>query len=485
METEDDKNYYYDMIAPEPRKGYFRILIETEKENEYYSDVFFPTMVESQPQGLDLIRMYSMIPLASGKLSEWLSLFREIKRLGFDCVHLLPITQMGKSQSPYSAADLFSIDSMYAEHHSEFESFVEKAKLLKMRLCFDLVLNHISPDSKIAQQNPDWIQPDTTESDGLKRAGCWHNNAWIRWDDLVLINYDHPDPITKKAIWDAMKNYAMMWASYADSTKGMIRLDNLHSSNEAFISYLRVELKQAFPNLIIFAEFFADEDTLLKKSRDWDLNLLLGQPWHHDFVPQLRKYFLQIHKQGHQLHHVMPITTHDTPSIKQMYSDNCYTIPRYAAASLLSCGKTGITMGVEVGVEEKMKFIGEPYSFDIFQEHEFKKDIQLINTIVGNEPVLREVGNIKFIDHDDAALLVAYRKDSREVGEDALVLISMDKQGSRSFKLDLNQCKSVLDKTFIETYAEDQREIKHGADIVIPPCGYRFFKAKASQTTES
>lgn len=477
METEDDKHYYYDMMAPEPRKGYIRILIETEKENEYYSDVFFPTVVESQPEGLDLIRMYSMIPLACGKLSDWVSHFREIKRLGFDCVHLLPITQMGKSQSPYSAADLYSIDSMYAEHQSEFEAFVEKAKLLKMRLCFDLVLNHISPDSKIAQQNPDWIQPDTTESDGFKRAGCWHNASWIRWDDLVLINYDHPDPITKKAIWDAMKNYAMMWASYAAATNGMIRLDNLHSSNETFISYLRVELKQAFPNLIIFAEFFADEDTLLKKSRDWDLNLLLGQPWHHDFVPQLRRYFLQIHKQGHQLHHVMPITTHDTPAIKQMYSDNCYTIPRYAASSFLSCGKTGITMGVEVGVEEKMKFIGTPYSYDFHQEHEFKKDIQKINEILEKEPALREVGNIKFIDHEDDGLLVAFRENYGEVGSDLLIFISMDKHTFRKFRLDLSSCEAVARKTFKEVYSKGKRKIGQGDEVEIPPCGYLIFKA--------
>jgi len=385
-------------------------------------------------------------------------------------VHLLPLTKMGKSQSPYSAADLFLIDPLYAECQSEFNEFVETALKLELRLCFDLVLNHISPDSSIVKIHPDWIQPDTTESDGLKRAGCWHENKWIRWDDLVLINYDHPDPLTRRAIWDAMRNYALFWSDYAAKTKGMVRLDNLHSSNEAFVTYLRHELKQAYPELIIFAEFFADDVTLLKKSYAWDLNLLLGQPWHHSFVPQLRGFFAKHHEHGYQLHHVMQITTHDTPTIKQMYYDACYTIPRYAACAFFSCGKVGVTMGNELGMEDKLRFIGEPYSLNLFEPHPFKIQIKKINHILENEPTLRGIDNLTFIDFNHPALMIAIRKGRAQEQKDLLLVVSMDQHNVQYFKLNLKEnYRNANSVAFIEKYNEAGIKIKDGQVIQIQP----------------
>jgi glycosidase len=431
----------------------------------------------SQPKGLDLIRMYSLIPLAAGKVGDWTKGLVEIKKLGFDCVHLLPITQMGYSQSPYSASNLKKVDSMYADSDEVFKDFLKKSIELEIRLCFDLVLNHINPESELAKNNPDWIKHDKRESDGFKRAGCWHENQWIRWSDLVLINYDHPDENTRNEIWERMLEYTLLWAGYAAQTKGMIRLDNLHSSNEDFMTYVRKEVKNRYPDLIIFAEFFADDQTLLNKSLKWDLNLLLGQPWHFDFVPQLRNYIKKIHKEGFQLHQLMPINTHDTPSVNEMYSDSCYTIPRYAINAFFTCGMTGLTMGAEQGEESKMEFIGTPYVYNIFKPHNIKEHIKEINDILARESIMRKAGNIEFIDHDHEALMVAIRKKTDDSENDTLIAVSMDKNNKLSFRIDLSDiyenCEEV---NFNEVYhKESPALVKHGDEVEVTPCNFRIF----------
>lgn len=480
MESDNDKDYHITFKVSDLRKGYLRVLIESEKKGHFYYDAFKPTAVEVQPEGIELLKMYSMIPLASGHMKHWNAKLREIKAMGFDCVHLLPITKMGASQSPYSAADLYEIDPMYASSIADFEVFVRNAKSLKLRLCFDLVLNHISPDSQLAKDNPDWIVPDTTESDGLKRAGCWHEASWIRWDDLVLINFEHPDITTRTLIWNELKKYAMYWAKFAAETNGMLRLDNLHSSNEAFVTMLRQEIKEHYPDLIIFAEFFADDKELALKTYEWDLNLLLGQPWHYDFIPQLREYFQKVHSESLQLHHVTPITTHDTPSIQQMYSDSCFMIPRYAASSFLSCGKTGITMGVELAEQEKLKFIGKPYDLDISKDHPFKLELKRINDLLSQEKTLRQNSNLIFIDHGHEALLVALRKDRLDRGNDLIVAISMDKHHEQGLHVNLDSSLGLGDNvSFIELGVQEQIEIKSSTYITLKPCSYRLFKRKS------
>ena len=125
--------------------------------------------------------MYTLIPAVSGTISDWIDMLPHIAGLGFNAIHILPMTSLDVSESPYSAYDLFSIDSAYNGHNNRdgftlFEKFVEKAQELGIRLCFDLVLNHIGIRSKMAHMCPEWIVPDKSEKDGLKRSGCWHMN---------------------------------------------------------------------------------------------------------------------------------------------------------------------------------------------------------------------------------------------------------------------------------------------------------------------
>jgi hypothetical protein len=179
----------------------FRVKYSFDNGSTWFWDHASEKKVFVDPPEMRSIRVYTLIPTVSGTITEWKKMLTQIKEMGFNAIHLLPVTKMGSSESPYSATDLFEIDPSYidpldpADGITQFESFVEEAKKTGIKLFLDIVVNHINPESNLAQDRPEWIIKDSSEKDGFKRAGATHMNSWIRWDDLVLINYANSDKI--------------------------------------------------------------------------------------------------------------------------------------------------------------------------------------------------------------------------------------------------------------------------------------------------
>lgn len=65
------------------------------------------------PPQVDHMRLYTLIPSVSGSIADWAADLKRIRDMGFNTVHLLPLTVLDTSQSPYSARELFDIDPMY------------------------------------------------------------------------------------------------------------------------------------------------------------------------------------------------------------------------------------------------------------------------------------------------------------------------------------------------------------------------------------
>jgi hypothetical protein len=369
------------------------------------------------PPQVDALRLYSMIPTVSGTVADWKADLRRIREMGFNGVHLLPITTMGASESPYAARDLFVIDRGYLvegvgqDGLLQLEDYVEEAKALGMRLCFDLVLNHIGVDSTMARRAPDWIVPDQNELDGFKRAGYWSGQGWQTWSDLALIDYEHPSEAVRAEIWAYMTDYALFWAKYADYTGGFVRFDNLHGSDSDFIQALTAALHSEFPNVAILAEYFTDERTLLHSGLQWGLNLVLATPWDSKFVPQLREYLQYIYRVSEHIRFFMPITSHDSGTPAQEFGSVQSTIPRYVAAALLGTGATGVAQGVEFGDTERINFIGRKPKMTYPADAMFGPFIGRVNAILADHPAFRRGDNCLFVDNGHAAIIAAFRRD--------------------------------------------------------------------------
>ncbi|MDX9746367.1 MAG: alpha-amylase family glycosyl hydrolase [Syntrophales bacterium] len=474
----------YHLACPVRQCGNYQFKLKYSLANEktWYWDRAPFSRVIVDPEYIKDIRMYTLIPSVSGTIRDWIALLPGIADLGFNTVHLLPLTSRDNTESPYAACDLFSIDRAYTGNEQDsafslFGTFTEKAREIGIRLCFDLVLNHIGTGSKMVRMCPEWIVPDKTEKDGFKRSGCWHMNAWLKWEDLVKIYYDHPHPDIRNDIWDYMKKYALFWSYFADLTGGMVRLDNLHSSHEGFITELLEALRQTYPNLAVTAEFFTDSNTILKKAAQWQINLFLANQWEYPYAENLRNYIAYIHDIGTKVRFYLPITTHDTGAPAQLFGKAEAAVPRYAVTALMGTGQTGIVQGTEHGYPEKINFMGRRAPCRFSTNAWIAERIGTINRLLRSSPIFHEAGNLDWIDNRHGAVLGALRRPNRRGDRGFLIFANLDIRNPYSFFIDLSslipgrpflRMEDCVDGTGFETKTDHMQ-------IHVGPCDIRVF----------
>ena len=436
------------------------------------------------PPQVDALRVYTLMPNVSGTLADWKGDLKRISGMGFNAIHLLPVTAMDKSESPYSAKDLFEIDFSYLtkglrqDGLSQLEDFIAEAKRLGIRLIFDLVLNHVGVHSTIAIQAPDWIMSDQNEPDGLKRARYWCNQGWRNWNDLVLINYEHPSEAIRSEIWSYMIDYALFWAKYANDTGGFVRFDNLHSSDPVFVSALTTALQGAYPQVGILAEYFTDESTLLRTGPEWGLNLNLATPWNCKFVPALRDYLNYIHRVSEHIRYFMPITSHDCGSPAQEFGTADATVPRYVAAALLGTGATGIPQGVELGEQERIDFIGRKPRMPYPAKARFAEFIGRVNAILAEYPAFRRGENCWFVDDGHLAIIAAFRRDPDSQSQGFLVVCNFDISNSQRISIELGPILKKDGPFVCHELLSDQAQVfpHPKLELLLPPCGVQVLK---------
>lgn len=432
-------------VTPEyPGLYSFRTEFSLDQGASWHRDTLPDAWVLVDPPQVDGLLVYTMIPTISGTVADWKSDLKRIREMGFNTIHMLPITAMDTSESPYSARDLFDIDNSYLLKRSErdslsqLEEFIEEAKVHGIRLCFDIVLNHVGINSTMAQRAPDWIVPDPDQKDGFQRARYWSNDRWQFWNDLILINYEHPSEAIRAEIWSYMIDYTLFWANYANETEGFIRFDNLHSSDPDFVKALTSALHAQYPNVGILAEYFTDETTLLHTGPRWKLNLNLATPWDYKFVPQLREYLKYIHRVSRHIRYFMPVTSHDSGSPAQEFGSVESVIPRYVAAALLGTGATGIIQGVEYGALEKIEFIGRKPRMQFPAEAKFARFISQVNSILAEYPAFRHGDNCLFLDDGHEAIIAAFRQDTGTQAKGFLVVCNFDIYHIQRIEIDLS-----------------------------------------------
>ena len=432
-----------------------------------------------------------MIPTVSGHIGDWKKLLHHIKNLGFNAIHLLPITAVDKTESPYAADDLFTIDHSYADPQDprsileQFEDFVREAKNLKIKLCIDIVLNHIGINSQMVKNRVDWLCTDESENDSIQRAGCWDQGKWIVWRDLALINYNHPNKSVKYAIWHYMKEYTLFWINYAAYTDGMIRFDNLHSSDPSFLKFLSQHMKERYPNLIILAELFADPPTTQKFTYQFGIHLLTATPWMEPYAEQVRKSITKAHKDYPKIQYLFPLSSHDSSTPANEYGDVKSTVPRYAAYALLGTGNTGMVQGCEFGIPQKIDFIGRKSKMPLSKDSwgiDFGPIVKKIHELIYNNPLFQTYDNINFIDDNHGAIIAAYRFEKENPKFGYLIIVNFDPKNPYKLKIDLSKnAPDLISQTLydISSTSEAINLSKPIFKIEIEPSAMRIFSTKS------
>lgn len=129
-----------------------------------------------------------------------------IKDLGTDIIWLMPIHPLGEKArkgslgSPYAIRDYRAINPEFGDLKG-FQNLVEDIHNHGMKCIIDVVYNHTSPDSWLAENHPEWFyhKPD----------GSFGNHVGD-WTDIIDLDYSNPD------LWDYQIETLKMWAKYVD-----------------------------------------------------------------------------------------------------------------------------------------------------------------------------------------------------------------------------------------------------------------------------
>ena len=152
---------------------------------------------------------------------------RRIRALGTDIVWLMPIHPVGKKErkgslgSPYAIRDYRAVNPEFGTLE-DFKRLVDEIHSQGMRCIIDVVYNHTSPDSWLAEHHPEWFYHKPDGSFG-NRVGDW--------SDIIDLDYSHPE------LWTYQIETLKQWAEIVDGFRcdvaPLVPLDFWRKAREA------------------------------------------------------------------------------------------------------------------------------------------------------------------------------------------------------------------------------------------------------------
>lgn len=250
---------------------------------------------------------------------------KRIAELGVDIIWLMPIHKIGVEKrkgvlgSPYAITDYRSINSEYGTLE-DFQSFLNYAHELGMRVIIDVVYNHTAPDHIWKDAHPEYY---------YKKSEGTFGNKVGDWSDIIDLDYSN------KELWqDQIENLKYWVALGVDG----FRCDVASLLPSEFWLEARRELENINPNIFMLAEsvepafittlrrekFIALSDSELYPAfdytYDYDIYQFLKAYWDGNFSfsllhEKIRQQQYVLSESGYKLRFV---ENHDQPRIEEI-----------------------------------------------------------------------------------------------------------------------------------------------------------------------
>ena len=176
-----------------------------------------------------------------------------IKALGVDIIWLMPIHPIGEKArkgtvgSPYAISDYRKVNPEFGTVE-DLQRLADDVRAKGMKCIIDVVYNHTSPDSWLAQNHPEWFYHKPDGSFG-NRIGDW--------TDIIDLDYSNKD------LWDYQIETLKMWAGIVDG----FRCDVAPLIPLEFWQKAREEVEKVRPGCIWLAESVEPHFIVFNRSR--------------------------------------------------------------------------------------------------------------------------------------------------------------------------------------------------------------------------
>ncbi len=140
---------------------------------------------QREPETVHIRQIFIRNYTSQGDFASALDHLAEIDDLSVDWIYICPIHPIGKTKrkgtlgSPYAIRDYRAIDPALGGENA-FRAFAEAVHASGRKLMLDIVFNHMSPDSVLAREHPDWFLRDAA---GNLCGKC------AAWSDVIDFNY--------------------------------------------------------------------------------------------------------------------------------------------------------------------------------------------------------------------------------------------------------------------------------------------------------
>lgn len=166
-------------------------------------------MANDTSKALRNLVMYSVFIRNHSEEGTFEALRRDLDRihtLGVDIIWLLPIHPIGVTArkgvlgSPYAIRDYRAVNPEFGTLE-DFKALVEDIHRRDMKCIIDVVYNHTSPDSWLAENHPEWF---------YRRPDGHFGNKVGEWPDVIDLDYNRP------GLWDCQIETLKQWAAIVD-----------------------------------------------------------------------------------------------------------------------------------------------------------------------------------------------------------------------------------------------------------------------------
>jgi starch synthase (maltosyl-transferring) len=189
----------------------------------------------------------------------------DIRAMGFDCVYVLPVHPIGRTNrkgrnntldasaddvgSPYAIGSADGGHDTVAPELGGIEAFRRFHAAVRehgMELVMDLAIQ-ASPDHPYVTSHPEWFRhaPDGT----IKYA----ENPPKKYQDIYPIDFYGGDAAQREALWREWRRIFMVWI---DEGVRIFRVDNPHTKPIPFWAWLIRDIQRTHPDVIFLAEAF-------------------------------------------------------------------------------------------------------------------------------------------------------------------------------------------------------------------------------------
>lgn len=380
-------------------------------------------------------RIYNLFPLLAGSTADWESHLPHIANMGFNWVFINPFHYPGFSGSLYAVKDYYRLHPLFQGDSKEEASsllahFIQAAHGHGLRVMMDLVINHTSKDSLLAEAHPEWF---AHEADGSLRSPFAVdpddvNNIAKRtvWGDLADIDFEHtPDRQGLIGYWkELVKHYVKLGF---DGFRG----DAAYKVPSDVWAPIITAARADHPDVMFFAETLgcqpkevlqlkaAGFDYLFNSSKWWDFR----SDWLMEQYAQFRAIAPSI---------AFP-ESHDTERLaEENGGDERVSRLRYLFAAAFSSGLM-LTMGYEYGFRRKLHVVTtrpkdwETPGFDL------SLFIGEVNAMKAATPVLNEEGPQECLSDANDPVVALIRRGQRE--SKVLTLINPDAYTEHRFSV--------------------------------------------------